>query len=178
MGIQRVTGGPVKTRPTGGYMGGLWVQLKISSAWTLQSEVIRSEKGTGGGPKYYNNYWLQLSYLEVPILCQYTKKNVYVEFGPTIAACVGSGDYSKVGPSPIQTDLYPISKKDIAFSLGVGCILNEKWVVGLRLNHSLIPIRKQFPGTSMGGYNQGLILSVGRQISFKNLRTKHRETVE
>lgn len=161
-------------------MGGMWVQIKISKSWTMQAELTQIGKGTGLGlhQSRYGDYWLNLNYFEVPILFQYSKSNSYIEFGPSLAALISSGEYINGGVLPYQTDTYPISKKDFSFNLGTGYVFNEKWSVGLRLTHSLLPFRKQLPGTSHQGYNRGIILAVSRQIHFKSSRTKQSEDID
>jgi hypothetical protein len=160
-------------------MGGMWVQIKISKSWTMQAELYEIGKGTGGVRQgNYGDYFLRLSYFEVPILFQYHKQNVYFEFGPALAALINTGEYTDRGAFPFQTDLYPFSNKDFTFNLGTGCVFNEKWFVGLRLIHSLLPVRKQLPGASHQVYNRSIVLAVSRQISFKASRTKHSEDME
>lgn len=179
-GMQTITGCPLKITPRIAFMGGMWVQIKISKSWTMQAELTQIGKGTGLGlhqPRY-GDYWLNLNYFEVPILFQYNKKKVYFEFGPGLAALINHGEYLKGGAPPFQTDLYPFSNKDFSFNLGAGYAFNEKWLVGLRLTHSLLPVRKQLPGTSLPGYNRGIILAVSRHISFKASRTKQSEDIK
>ena len=181
-GMQTITGCAVRTEPRIAFMGGLWVQIKISKSWTIQSELTNIGKGTGLGlhqPKY-GDYWLNLNYFEVPLLFQYNKQNVYFEFGPSLAALINAGEYSKGGglPLPYQTDLYPISKKDFSFNIGTGYIFNEKWRIGLRLSHSLLPVRKQLPEPSHPVYNIGAILAISRQINLKASRTKQLQDTE
>lgn len=181
LGMHTITGCPVKTHPKSTLMGGMWVQLKISKSWTMQSELNIIGKGTAGDnhdKSNYGDYFLRLSYFEVPILFQYNKKKVYFEFGPALAALINTGEYTDRGALPFQTDLYPFSNKDFTFNLGTGCVFNEKWLVGLRLIHSLLPVRKQLPGTSHQVYNRGIILTVSRQISFKSSKNKHSEDLE
>ena len=180
-GAQTITGSPIKTKPRVAFVGGMWVQIKMSKSWTIQSELAYAFKGAGG---YYqdqpkpDDYWLHLSYLEVPVLFQYNKKKGYFEFGPTIGTLTKSGEYAQRGISYYQTDLYPFSNKDFSFNLGVGYVFNEKWLVGLRLTHSLLPIRKQLPEPSHPVYNRGIVLAVSRQISLKASRIKQSEVPE
>ena len=179
-GMQTITGCPLKMIPRIPFMGGIWVQIKISKSWTMQAELTQIGKGTGLGlhqPKY-GDYWLNLNYFEAPILFQYNKQNVYFEFGPSLAALISTGEYIKGGALPYRTDLYPFSKKDFTFNLGTGCAFNEKWRVGVRLIHSLLPVRKQLPGTSHQVYNRGIILTVSRQINFKASRTKQSQDID
>jgi hypothetical protein len=181
LGMHTITGCPVKTHPKPALIGGMWVQLKISKSWTMQSELSIIGKGTAGDnhdKSNYGDYFLRLSYFEVPILFQYNKKKGYLEFGPAISALINTGEYTDRGALPFQTDLYPFSNKDFTFNLGTGYVFNEKWRVGLRLIHSLLPVRKQLPGTSHQVYNRGIVFAVSRQIHLKASRTKQSEDME
>lgn len=181
LGMHTITGFPLKTHPKPALMGGMWVQIKISKSWSMQAELYEIGKGTAGGNRNrssYGDYLLRLSYFEVPILFQYNKKNVYLEFGPALAALVNTGEYSDRGAFPFQTDLYPFSNKDFTFNLGTGFVVKEKWFVGLRLSHSLLPIRKQLPGASYQVYNRSIVLSISRQIRFKASRIKQSEDID
>jgi hypothetical protein len=181
LGMHTITGFPLKTHLKPALMGGMWLQIKISKSWTMQSELSMIGKGTAGNnpnKSHYGDYFLRLSYFEVPILFQYNKKNIYFEFGPALAGLINTGEYTDRGAFPFETDLYPFSNKDFTFNLGAGRVFNEKWLVGLRLIHSLLPVRKQLPGTSHQVYNRSLVLAVSRQISFKSSRTRHPEDIE
>ena len=179
LGMHTITGYPVKTHPKPALTGGMWVQIKISKSWTMQSELSMIGKGTGGFHEggVYGDYLLRLSYFEVPILFQYKRKKGYFEFGLALAALINTGEYTDRA-FLFQTDLYPFSNKDFSFNLGTGFAVNEKWLVGLRLTHSLFPIRKQLPGASMPVYNRGIVLAVSRQINFKSSRTKQLEDID
>ncbi len=129
LGMHTITGYPIKTHPKPTLMGGMWAQIKISKSWTIQSELSMIGKGAAGENKdrsTYGDYFLRLSYFEVPILFQYNRKKVYFEFGPALAALINTGEYTSRGAFPFQTDLYPFSNKDLTFNLGAGCLLNEK----------------------------------------------------
>lgn len=175
VGMHTVTGYPVKTHLKPALMGGAWVQLKISKSWAMQAELYEIGKGAAGENRdksNYGDYFLRLSYFEVPILFQYNKKNTYFEFGPSLAALINTGEYTDRGAFPFQTNLYPFSNKDLCFNLGTGFLFKEKWFVGLRLSHSLLPVRKQLPGTSHQVYNRSIVLAVSRQIRFIASRNK------
>ncbi|MCC6372753.1 MAG: PorT family protein [Bacteroidia bacterium] len=180
LGMHTITGCPINTHPKPSLTGGLWVQIKLSKSWTMQSELSMIGKGTGGGQegRNYGDYLLRMSYFEVPILFQYNRKKVYFEFGPALAALINAGEYTDRGAFPFPTDLYPISNKDITFNLGTGCSFNEKWGMGLRLIHSLLPVRQQLPGAAHQVYNRSIVLAVSRQIRFKFSGTKRPEDSE
>ena len=62
LGMHTITGYPVKTHPKPALMGGMWVQIKISKSWTMQSELSMIGKGTGGvRPGNYGDYFLRHS---------------------------------------------------------------------------------------------------------------------
>ncbi len=179
LGMHTITGCPVKTHPKPALLGGMWVQINISKSWSMQAELYEIGKGTGGVRQgNYGDYFLRLSYFEVPILFQYHKKKGYFELGPGLAALINTGEYTDRGAFPFQTDLYPFSNKDFTFNLGTGCVVKEKWLVGLRLSHSLLPVRKQLPGASHQVYNRSIVLAVSRQISFKASRTRQSEEID
>ncbi|MES2515432.1 MAG: outer membrane beta-barrel protein [Bacteroidota bacterium] len=180
LGMHTITGFPIKTHPKPALMGGMWVQLNISKSWTMQAELYELGKGTGGGQggSHYGDYLLRLSYFEVPILFQYHKKKSYVEFGPALAALINTGEYTDRGAFPFQTDLYPFSNKDLTFNVGAGYAFNEKWLIGLRMIHSLLPVRTQLPGTSHQVYNRSIVLALSRQIRFKSSRNKESEAID
>ena len=161
-------------------MGGIWVQLKLSKNFTMQAELTQIGKGIGLGMKQarYGDYWLNLNYFEVPILFQYNRKKTFVEFGPSIAALINTGEYTRGGILPYQEDLYPFSNKDLSFNIGTGYVFSEKWRVGLRLSHSLLPVRRQLPLANMPVYNRGIIFALCRTINLKALSTKHKEAEE
>jgi hypothetical protein len=181
LGMYTLTGSRIKTHPLYSPTGGMWFQIKMSKSWTMQSELNLIQKGTGGyNPDHPKNgdYWVSLFYVEVPILFQYNRKKGYFEFGPGLAALRHAGEVPIGGALPYQPDLYPFSKKDFSFNVGTGYLLNDKWRIGLRLTHSLVPVRKQLPETSQPGYNRGIVLAVSRQISFKPSRTRQSEVIE
>jgi Outer membrane protein beta-barrel domain len=181
LGMHTITGSPVRAHPKPALMGGVWVQIRISKSWTMQSELSQIGKGTAGDNKdksNYGDYFLRLSYYEVPILFQYHKNKIYFEFGPGLAALINTGEYTDRAAFTFQTDLYPFSNKDITFNVGTGCVFNEKWLVGLRLIHSVLPVREQLPGASLPVYNRGIVFSVSRQINLKASRTKQSQDIE
>lgn len=173
-GAQTISGSPFVTKAKITFMGGIWVQLQIDKRWTMRAEFTNISKGTGLGlqqPKY-GDYWLRLSYFEVPLLFQYTKKNGYLEFGPSIAALINTGEYADGVTLPYQREQYPFSKKDLSFTFGTGFEFNNLWRIGLRLTHSVLPVRKQLPTTVHAGYNKGIVLVLARQLILKTRKNK------
>lgn len=165
-GMQTVTGSALSTIPRLAFCGGLWLQLKLSQRWFMQAELMNCAKGTGLGlhQARYGEYWLNLNYLELPLLFQWHQRKGFVEFGPSAAALINSGEYIKGGALPYAVDKYPLNKRDFSFHFGVGCQLTEKWSVGVRLNHSIVPVRAQLPAANHSLYTRGISIHFLRQI--------------
>lgn len=176
-GLQTITGNFIKTKPRVAFAGGFWVQLKIAKRWNMQAEIYNISKGTGLGlqqPKL-GDYWLRMSYFEMPILFQYIKKNAFIEMGPSIAALINTGEYTTGGILPYQEELYPFSKKDLSLNLGAGYVFSSKWSLCLRVSHSLLLVRKQLPASTRQIYNRGLVLAFNRHLNFKAHKNREAE---
>lgn len=106
-------------------------------------------------------------YLEIPVLFQYYIKKIYFEVGPGLGYMINYHEYLNGNSSPDLVNKYPFARSELSFNVGIGCILNEKWALGLRLNHSLLPVRGAVPLVSKASYNRLLALSVTRQLKKK-----------
>ena len=171
-----VTSGRVKSHSKGGYEIGIWQQLKISKNWSIQAELYYAVKGAGGfhanRPAIPGEYLLGLSYIELPILFQYQKKKFRIEFGPGLGVLLSQFEILNGALYPDMTDVYPFTKNELSFNVGLGYSFNEKWNLGLRYNQSLLPVRKQLPDITTKVYNRvfGIILS--RRLMFRKSRVK------
>ena len=158
------------------YVGGLWFQLKMNKKWTAQTELLLLDKGIGGyqtekkGPHYVN-----LHYFEVPVLFQYHTKKIYFEFGPGLGYMINYAEHILGNETPDLVNNYPFNRSELSFNLGVGCKLNEKWTLELRLSHSVLPVRSAVPSISKTSYNRLLALSVTRQLKKKKDRSSQEE---
>lgn len=176
-----MTGGRVKSPSKRALIGGIWVQIKMGRNWTGQTEAIYVEKGTRGIGKSQtsiNGYRVSIMYLEVPILFQYHKKNVTFEFGPGLGALTYQYEYLPGAPTPNMTSDFPFTAKEFSFNLGLGYNFNQKWYLGLRFTHSLLPVRKQIPDISKQVYSRVFAITISRQIKFKKSKTKNEEVNE
>lgn len=178
--LHTITGGRVKSLPKGYFEGGLWLQLELSKKWTAQTEILYVEKGTGGynkgGRPHYGDYWVGLYYIEVPILFQYHRKKIMLEFGPGLGYLV-YGHENVVGYSqPDMTDIYPFTKRELSFNFGFGYTINEKWNLVLRFTHSLLPVRQQLPSISKQVYNR--VFAFARSVNIKKQKALNKQNQE
>lgn len=168
LGCSRHTlaGDLTKSRPNQSLLGGFWFQLKMNKKWTAQTELLLLDKGIGAyagkSPHFVN-----LHYLEVPVLFQYHRKNTYFEFGPGLGYLINCAEHLYGNVSPDLVFTYPFIRNELSFNVGIGCKLNEKWTLELRGSHSLLPVRVAVPSVSKESYNRLLALSVTRQLKLK-----------
>ena len=177
-----MTGGRVKSPWKIALIGGIWCQIKMSKNWTAQAEAIYVEKGTGGFDKNHSSiigaYRVSIMYLEFPVLFQYHRKNFTFEFGPGLGALTYQYEALPGAQTPNMTSDYPFTSKEFSFNLGLGYNFNEKWYLGLRFTHSLLPVRKQIPYISKQVYNRVFSITIARQIKFKKSKAKSEEVGE
>ncbi len=137
-----------------------------------QTELLLIDKGIGRGPggKSLNQvspHQVRLHYCEIPILFQYHRKMIYFEFGPGLGYLINHFESLNGNSSYELTSKYPFIRRELSFNVGIGCKLNDKWALELRLSHSLLPVRGAVPLVSKESYNRLLALSVTRQLKKK-----------
>ena len=166
--LHTLTGDLTKSRLSQDFFGGFWFQLKMNKKWTAQTELLLLDKGIGeafAGRK--SPHEVSLHYFEIPVLFQYHRKNIYFEFGPGVGYLINYHEHLNGNSSPDLVNKYPFTRRELSFNVGIGCKLNEKWALGLRLSHSLLPVRGAVPLVSKESYNCLLALSVTRQLKIK-----------
>lgn len=162
-----LSGDLTKSQLGGNMLGGFWFQLKMNKKWTAQTELLLLDKGIGVRGNTKSPHFVNLHYFEVPVLFQYHRKNIYFEFGPGLGYMINYRENLYGNETPNLVDNYPFSRSELSFNFGVGCALNEKWAIGLRFNHSLLPVRGAVPSVSKASYNRLLALSVTLQLKKK-----------
>ncbi len=167
-----LTGDLTESRYGQDFIGGCWFQLKMNKKWTAQTELLLLDKGIGGGPggkspHQVSSHQVRLHYFEIPILFQYHRKMIYVEFGPGLGYMINHFESLNGNSSYELTEKYPFIRSELSFNVGIGCALNDKWALGVRLSHSLLPVRNVVPLVSKESYNRMLGLSISRQLRKK-----------
>lgn len=165
--IHTLTGDLTNSSPGEKFLGGFWFQLKMNKKWTAQTELLLLDKGIGIGPAGKSPHWVNLHYFEIPVLFQYHKNKTYVEFGPCLGYLINYAEHLYGNLSPNLVTTYPFIRNEFSFNVGIGCTLNEKWSLGLRLSHSLLPVRGAVPSVSEVSYNRFLALNLSRRLKKK-----------
>ncbi|MBK7817044.1 MAG: PorT family protein [Sphingobacteriaceae bacterium] len=140
------------------------VPVKNEQKWTAQTELLLIDKGIGAQTGNKSPHHVNLHYFEIPVLFQYHRKNIYFEFGPGLGYLINYREHLYANQTPYLVIKHPFARSEFSFNVGIGCALNKKWTIGLRLNHSLLPVRGAVPLVSKESYNRLLALSVTRQI--------------
>ncbi|MDP2384765.1 MAG: porin family protein [Bacteroidota bacterium] len=165
--LHTLTGDLTKTKPGGNLLGGFWFQLKMNKKWTAQTELLLLDKGIGVRGTGKSPHFVNLHYFEVPILFQYHRKMINFEFGLGLGYMINYREHLYGNETPDLVNNYPFIRRELSFNVGIGCTLNDKWALGVRLSHSLLPVRGAVPLVSKESYNRLLALSVTRQLKKK-----------
>lgn len=174
--LHTLAGDLTRSRAAGDFLAGFWFQLKMNKKWTAQMELLLLDKGIGDAQfRKQSPHQVNLHYLEIPVLFQYHRKNIYFEFGPGLGYLINLEEHLNGNVSPDLVNDYPFIRSELSFNLGIGCNLNEKWTLGLRLSHSLLPVRQAVPLVSQAAYNRLLAVSISRQLKKKKARDQQQQ---
>ena len=161
----------VGTSSRGGFCGGLILHLPMSQIFSVQSELLFSQKGTNNQSIGYGNVpfatgRLRLSYVEVPLLAKLRiSPGPFVEFGPTVSYLLSaSGEFSS---SNSAVDIRPNFKDfDLGYAAGIGFQDAKGRLLGLRYSRGLTDVFKvgNYPATNreVRIHNQAFQLYIGQ----------------
>lgn len=138
-----------------GFDGGASIHLKFNEKWSAQFEMQFLQKGSkhvGDANKGdYSFYLMQLNYIEVPLLVQYTQKKFTFEAGPGFAYLISGKEYDGVG---LIEKALPFNKTEINASIGINYKVYKNFGINWRFTNSLLPIRGYYSGAKTV-YNPG-----------------------
>ena len=124
---------------------GIGVEALVSKKVRMNLSFLFIQKGAKKNPnieKYdYSAYYLNLNYLEFPLLVNYTYKKVFLDLGVSAAYLINYYEGNEYGN---QTGTYPFQKFDYSVKIGLGYNINEKWFVNFRSSNSFITTRPNY----------------------------------
>lgn len=125
-----------------GAMGGLGIETVFSEKSSVNLSFLFIQKGAQKNPKPdkgdYSAYYLNLNYLEVPLLYTYTQKKILIDIGISAAYLI---NYYEADQNMVYTGVYPFQKFDYSVKIGLGYNINPKWFVNFRTSNSFITTR-------------------------------------
>ena len=146
-----ITGGVVPAQVHGdaysgfhklGFMTGLGVETSFTESERINLSLVFMQKGAQKNPNLTKGdisaYYLNLNYLEAPLLFSYVHKKYILELGVAAAYLI---NYYEADQQMIYTGVYPFEKFDYSVKAGLGRQLNEKWIIHFRSSNSFITTR-------------------------------------
>lgn len=136
-----------------GLVGGLYVNAMMGKTVSSELGLIFIQKGSRHNQNPEKNdlkyYYLNLNYLEVPVLIRYSPNKFFFTIGLSYAYLI---NYYEASESGNQTGIYPFKKDEYSFNAGIGMNLGKKLAFEVRTNNSFITIRP-FGGNFSPYYN-------------------------
>jgi hypothetical protein len=146
--------------------GGL-VYINFTQSIGISMELLYVNKGSRGGVvnespavgTYIDKYYLNLNYVEVPLLFHLRIMEYYdFEGGVSYARLIKSHEWAEADvPIYIDPTLAYFNSQDINYVLGASVRLSKHWVGNARFQYSIVPIRpwdRVLPRYGQYGVNQ------------------------
>jgi hypothetical protein len=120
------------------------VGLESKAAKNINSSICFQfiQKGARKNQDLENNdltaYYLNLNYIEVPLLLTYTQKKYLFDLGISGAYLI---NYYEADQNMDFTGMFPFQKYDFSVKAGLGYHINSKWMVNFRTSNSFITTR-------------------------------------
>jgi hypothetical protein len=157
----------------GGYCGGGILHLPVSAAFSVQPELLYSQKGARGQTFIFPNNTAvsgtqRLVYAEVPILAKLrSKAGLYVELGPSLSYLLSaSADFNSSASGQGNLDNRSSFKPfEWGYAAGAGFQTDKGFMLGARYTRGLTSVFKAGAYRGVSGeadiYNQAFQLYAG-----------------
>lgn len=136
-----------------GFTGGLYVNAAIKKQTSIELGIIFIQKGAQRNPnpaKFdYTAYYLNLNYVEVPLLIRWQPKKFFFTAGISFAYLINYYEATEIGNI---TGMFPFKSNEYSFNLGLGMMIAPKLAVEVRANNSFLTIRP-WPSSFRPYYN-------------------------
>lgn len=134
-----------------GLVGGGVVYVKLLPKLLADVELLYTQKGSRGVAQktsvysgaFFERYWLDLNYMEVPVLIHYVfTPRLHIGVGASYARLVGSREEIYTDqPVTIDPATTQFNNQDINFVLGAGWQIGNGWFLMARYQRSLRTVR-------------------------------------
>lgn len=125
-----------------GAVGGVGVESVFSEKVSMNMSFWFIQKGARKNQNTEKNdltyYYLNMNYLEVPLMVVYKYKRFLFDAGLSAGYLINYYEGSEAGN---LTGLYPFKKFEYSVKVGLGVVISPKWSVNLRSSNSFITTR-------------------------------------
>lgn len=135
-----------------GFVGGGTVYVRLFPKLLANIELLYSQKGSRGVAQktsvysgdFFERFWLDLNYIEVPFLIHYTfTPRLHVGVGGSYAQLVGSSEEVYTDqPVTVDPDESEFNNEDFNLIVGAGWQIGKGWFLMGRYQRSMSSIRK------------------------------------
>lgn len=142
--ISQVTENMYKGFYKPGFTGGAFIKLRLSDNLNLGTEAVYTECGNIKRAKHkkghFNNYFLQLNYVQVPLLFQLHFQAYGIELGSGYGFLLNVKEINVVD-GIAYSGSSAFNKGDVYFNAGFTYALSSRFGLNLRYINSINPIR-------------------------------------
>jgi hypothetical protein len=133
-----------------GIQAGGQVCVHFNPIFGASLELLYAQKGARGGNvkesiylgTYIDKYFLDLHYIELPVMLHYGRRYFTYEAGIAYALLLKANEWAEADvPVLIYPDLSYFNKEDYEGVLGLTCQFSKHWFGSIRFQYSLKPIR-------------------------------------
>lgn len=125
-----------------GGTGGVGIESIFSEKVSMSLSFLFIQKGAQKNQNLTKGdltaYYLNLNYLELPILVTYTQKKFLFDAGLSAAYLI---NYYEADQNMNFTGVFPFQKFDYSVKIGLGYNISPKWFVNFRSSNSFITTR-------------------------------------
>lgn len=139
-----------------GVVAGLYVNAALKEKTSLEFGITFVQKGARKNQNPakgdYRFYYLNLNYIEVPLIIRWQPTKFFFTAGGSFAYLMSYYESSEIGN---LTGMFPFNSTEYSLNLGVGMMITPKIGVEVRTNNSIVTIRP-WPSTYRPYYNNAL----------------------
>ncbi len=128
-----------------GAIAGLGIEREFNSKikssllfWFIQKG---SRKNQDIAKNDFTAYYVNLNYIEVPLIVTFTQKKYLFDVGLSAAYLI---NYVEGNQNGNITGMYPFKKFDYSLKIGLGYNINKQWFANFRTSNSFITTRPNF----------------------------------
>lgn len=155
-----------------GIVLGAFVEIPVSSRFTIQPEFLYSQMGSQGSSSEWGTVTFKYNYFSIPLLAKLKLGNNFAVFaGPEADFLIRARKKEFDGTETITNDIQDF---DCGFTVGVEGWFSKKWVLAARYIHGIMD--SSLSDETHTFFNQGLQVTVGYKLFKRAKKAKKEKT--